>query len=143
MTFPWQYLYISVVAFMVGGLIVFSERWHGRYTGDYDLNKPQASHKKSTPRIGGLAVFAGTLAGLLVLGRPDNMTLNWLWPALFVASMPVFVAGILEDITKTLARASACWLLSCLPPLPGGFLVGSAASALMFSITFWASGRFH
>ncbi len=100
MTFTWQYLYICVVAFMVGGLIVFSERWHGRYTGDYDLNKPQASHKKSTPRIGGLAVFAGTLAGLLVLGRPDNMTLNWLWPALFVASLPVFVAGILEDITK-------------------------------------------
>ncbi|WP_189385551.1 MraY family glycosyltransferase [Advenella faeciporci] len=100
LTFTWQYLYISIVAFMVGGLIVASERWHGAYTGDYDLNKPQATHKRSTPRIGGLAVFAGTLAGLLVLGRPDNTTLNWLWPALFVASMPVFVAGILEDITK-------------------------------------------
>ncbi|WP_038369524.1 MraY family glycosyltransferase [Brackiella oedipodis] len=105
---------------MVGGLIVFSERWHGRYTGDYDLNKPQASHVRSTPRIGGLAVFAGTLAGLLVMGHPGNTTLNWLWPALFVAAMPVFVAGILEDITKDVgagqrllaafaSAAIACW----------------------------------
>lgn len=95
-----QYLYVVLTAFTVGGLIVFSERWHGRFTGDYDLNKPQAFHKVSTPRVGGLAVFAGTLAGLLVWGKPDNVTLHWLWPALFVASLPVFGAGILEDITK-------------------------------------------
>lgn len=95
-----QYLYVVLTAFTVGGLIVFSERWHGRFTGDYDLNKPQASHKVSTPRVGGLAVFAGTLAGLLVWGKPDNTTLHWLWPALFVAALPVFGAGILEDITK-------------------------------------------
>lgn len=120
MTGSWQYLYISIVAFMAGGLIVLSERWHGRFTGDSDLDKPQASHTRSTPRIGGMAVFAGTLAGLLVLGKPDNTTLNWLWPALFVASMPVFVAGILEDITKDIgagkrllaafaSAAIACW----------------------------------
>ncbi len=90
---------IGIVAFMVGGLIVVSERWHGRYTGDTDLHKPQAMHKRAAPRVGGLAVVAGSLAGLLVLG-PHNMTLTWLWPALFVAALPVFVAGLLEDITK-------------------------------------------
>ncbi len=84
---------------MVGGLIVVSERWHGRFTGDTDLHKPQAMHKRAAPRVGGLAVVAGSLAGLLVLG-PRNMTLTWLWPALFVAALPVFVAGLLEDITK-------------------------------------------
>src|SRR5690606_38499687 len=93
------WLYICVVAFMVGGLIVASERWHGAFTGDSDLSKPQASHSRATPRVGGLAVLAGSLAGLLVLG-PSNMTLTWLWPALFIAAMPVFVAGLLEDITK-------------------------------------------
>lgn len=93
------WLYICVVAFMVGGLIVASERWHGRVTGDVDFKKPQASHSRSTPRVGGLAVLAGSLAGLLVLG-PGNMTLTWLWPVLFIAAMPVFVAGLLEDITK-------------------------------------------
>ena len=122
MTDAWQYLLICIVAFTVGGLIIASERWHGRYTGDTDLDKPQASHVRSTPRIGGLAVFAGTLAGLLVLGKPDNTTLNWFWPALFVAAMPVFVAGILEDITKEIgagkrllaafaSAAIAWWLL--------------------------------
>lgn len=94
-----SWLYICIVAFLVGGLIVASERWHGAFTGDTDLNKPQASHSRSTPRVGGLAVVAGSLAGLLVLG-PQNMTLTWLWPVLFIAAMPVFVAGLLEDITK-------------------------------------------
>src|SRR5690606_29035930 len=96
-SFTW--FYICIVAFMVGGLIVVSERWHGKLTGDTDLNKPQASHSRSTPRVGGLAVVAGSLAGLLVLG-PSNMTLTWLWPVLFIAVMPVFVAGLLEDLTK-------------------------------------------
>ena len=96
-----------------------SERWHGAFTGDSDLNKPQANHSRATPRVGGLAVLAGTLAGLLVLG-PSNMTLTWLWPALFVAALPVFVAGLLEDITRTSAPASACWRRSVPPPSPGG-----------------------
>jgi len=118
-SFTW--LYICVVAFMVGGLIVASERWHGRLTGDSDLIKPQASHSRPTPRVGGLAVVAGSLAGLLVLG-PSNMTLTWLWPVLFLAAMPVFVAGLVEDITKDvgslkrllaafLSAAIAWWLL--------------------------------
>lgn len=118
-SFTW--IYIGVVAFGVGGLIVVSERWHGRYTGDNDLNKPQASHVRSTPRVGGLAVVAGSLAGLLVLG-PSNMTLTWLWPVLFISVMPVFVAGLLEDITKDVgsgkrllaafaSAAIAWWLL--------------------------------
>jgi UDP-N-acetylmuramyl pentapeptide phosphotransferase/UDP-N-acetylglucosamine-1-phosphate transferase len=109
------------VAFTVGGLIVASERWHGAFTGDSDLDKPQASHSRATPRVGGLAVVAGSLAGLLVLG-PSNMTLTWLWPVLFIAVMPVFVAGLLEDITKDvgsgkrlvaafISAAIAWWLL--------------------------------
>lgn len=118
-SFSW--LYICIVAFLVGGLIVVSERWHGRFTGDNDLHKPQASHARAAPRVGGLAVVAGSLAGLLVLG-PHNMTLTWLWPVLFIAAMPVFVAGLLEDITKDIgsgkrllaafaSAAIAWWLL--------------------------------
>ena len=115
------WLYICIVAFMVGGLIVASERWHGVFTGDSDLKKPQAMHSRAAPRVGGLAVVAGSLAGLLVLG-PSNMTLTWLWPVLFIAAMPVFVAGLLEDITKDvgsgkrlmaafISAAIAWWLL--------------------------------
>jgi len=98
-----------------------SERWHGKLTGDSDMSKPQATHLRPTPRVGGLAILAGTLAGLLVLG-PAHMTLGWLWPVLFVAAMPVFVAGLVEDITKDVgsmkrllaafaSAAIAWWLL--------------------------------
>ena len=118
-TLTW--LYICIVAFTVGGLIVASERWHGAFTGDSDMDKPQASHARAAPRVGGLAVVAGSLAGLLVLG-PSNMTLTWLWPVLFIAAMPVFLAGLLEDITKQVgsgkrllaafvSAAIAWWLL--------------------------------
>lgn len=136
-TLTW--LYICIVAFTVGGLIVASERWHGAFTGDTDLTKPQASHSRSTPRVGGLAVVAGSLAGLLVLG-PSNMTLTWLWPVLFIAAMPVFVAGLLEDITKEvgagkrlmaafLSAAIAWWLLG------GVSRVG--ISGLDWLLAFW------
>lgn len=115
------WLSISVVAFLVGGIIVLSERWHGRFTGDSDMSKPQATHLRPAPRVGGLAILAGSLAGLLVLG-PSNMTLTWLWPVLFVAALPVFVAGLVEDITKDVgslkrllaafaSAAIAWWLL--------------------------------
>jgi len=115
------WLSIATVAFLVGGIIVASERWHGRLTGDTDMAKPQASHLRPAPRVGGLAIWAGSLAGLLVLG-PSNMTLTWLWPVLFIAALPVFVAGVIEDISKDVgslkrllaafaSAAIAWWLL--------------------------------
>ncbi len=115
------WLSIATVAFVVGGIIVLSERWHGKLTGDTDMDKPQASHLRPAPRVGGLAIWAGSLAGLLVLG-PSNMTLTWLWPVLFIAALPVFVAGVVEDISKDVgslkrllaafaSAAIAWWLL--------------------------------
>lgn len=118
-SFNW--LTIGIVAFMVGGLIVASERWHSSFTGDTDMDKPQAMHGRAAPRVGGLAVVAGTLAGLLVVG-PRNFTLTWLWPVLFISALPVFMAGLIEDVTKDvgaskrllaafLSAAIAWWLL--------------------------------
>jgi len=139
---------ISITAFLAGGLIVVSERWHGRYTGDVDLHKPQAMHARAAPRVGGLAVVAGTLAGLLVLG-PRNMTLGWLWPALFVAVLPVFMAGLLEDITKDigsgkrllaafLSAAIAWWLLGGISrvglPWVDGWLSAWPVLSLLFTM---------
>ncbi|HJD43658.1 MAG TPA: glycosyltransferase [Candidatus Paenalcaligenes intestinipullorum] len=118
---PLTLLSICVIAFLAGGLIVVSERWHGRLTGDSDMSKPQATHLRPAPRVGGVAIVVGSFAGLLVLGS-THRTLGWLWPALFVSAMPVFVAGLVEDITKDvgslkrllaafLSAAIAWWLL--------------------------------
>src|SRR5690554_42038 len=118
---PLTLLSICAVAFFVGGLIVMSERWHGKLTGDSDMSKPQATHLRPAPRVGGLAILAGSLAGLLVLG-PSNMTLTWLWSVSFIAALPVFMAGLVEDITKDVgslkrllaafaSAAIAWWLL--------------------------------
>src|SRR5690625_112096 len=144
-SFSW--LYIGIVAFMVGGLIVVSERWHGRFTGDSDTRKPQAMHTRAAPRVGGLAVVAGSLAGLLVLG-PSNMTLAWLWPVLFFAAMPVVLAGLLEDVTKEVgalkrllaafaSAAIAWWLLGGITRvgLPGvDYLLALWPISLLFTV---------
>lgn len=133
------WLYICVAAFMVGGLIVASERWHVALTADHDLTKPQALHTRATPRVGGLAVLAGSFAGLLVLG-PSNMTLTWLWPALFLAALPVFLAGLLEDLTKGVgankrlvaafvSAAIAWWLL--------GGVTRVGAAPLNWLLSYW------
>lgn len=142
-----SWFYICIVAFGVGGLIVLSERWHGKVTGDTDFNKPQAAHSRATPRVGGLAVVAGSLAGLLVLG-PSNMTLAWLWPVLFIAAMPVFLAGLLEDVTKEVgalkrllaafaSAAIAWWLLGGITRvgLPGvDYLLAFWPISLLFTV---------
>lgn len=142
-----SWFYICIVAFGVGGLIVLSERWHGKVTGDTDFNKPQAAHSRATPRVGGLAVVAGSLAGLLVLG-PSNMTLAWLWPVLFIAAMPVFLAGLLEDVTKEVgalkrllaafaSAAIAWWLLGGITRvgLPGfDYLLALWPISLLFTV---------
>lgn len=136
-SFTW--LYICIVAFMVGGLIVASERWHGVFTGDSDLKKPQAMHSRAAPRVGGLAVVAGSLAGMLVLG-PSNMTLTWLWPVLFIAAMPVFVAGLLEDITKDVGSGKRLMAAFISAAIAWWFLGGVSRVGIAWAdwlLSFW------
>ncbi|NYT22693.1 glycosyl transferase [Alcaligenaceae bacterium] len=124
---------------MVGGLIVASERWHGVFTGDSDLKKPQAMHSRAAPRVGGLAVVAGSLAGLLVLG-PSNMTLTWLWPVLFIAAMPVFVAGLLEDITKDVGSGKRLMAAFVSAAIAWWFLGGVSRVGIAWAdwvLSFW------
>src|SRR5690606_5373499 len=137
------WLYICIVAFTVGGLIVASERWHGAFTGDSALTKPQASHARATPRVGGLAVVAGSLAGLLLLG-PGYMTVSWLWPLRFIGAMPAFVAGLREDIARDVGpgkRLMAAFLSAAI----GWWLLGGISrvgvSGFDWILSYWLVWR--
>lgn len=84
---------------LVCGLLIHLRRWHIHFSGDHDLNGPQKFHHDSTTRIGGMAIFIGMQIGLggLVLARSP---LGSGYFFIIVASVPVFVAGFVEDITK-------------------------------------------
>jgi UDP-N-acetylmuramyl pentapeptide phosphotransferase/UDP-N-acetylglucosamine-1-phosphate transferase len=78
----------------------------------------QKFHKHPTPRVGGIAIFAGVLLAALV-AQPNRQTL--LLP-LVVAGIPAFFFGLLEDITKrvgvgprllaTMASGTLGWYLT-------------------------------
>jgi UDP-N-acetylmuramyl pentapeptide phosphotransferase/UDP-N-acetylglucosamine-1-phosphate transferase len=113
-------------------LNVATERWHGRYSMDLDTHGIQKVHKKSVPRTGGLALFAGVLAvvvygnfeeGSVFAGHETRAAMI----KLLAAATPAFLSGVVEDLTKTvspkarlyaiLASAGlAIWLLAA--PLP-------------------------
>lgn len=99
------WLYICVVAFMVG--THHGVRRHSAFTGDSDLNKPQKRTIRA-PRVGGLAVASRHAHGPAHWCKFDNMTLAWLWPALFVSALPVFVA----DARRTSGTSAPASLLA-------------------------------
>jgi len=82
-------------SFVVAVLLVMTTRWHGRHSLDVDMGV-QKFHHAPTPRIGGVALFAGLVLACLCVPPAEEALLR---PMLF-ASVPAFAAGLLEDLTK-------------------------------------------
>ena len=68
--------------------------------GDHDLSGPQKFHAHPVPRVGGVAIFAGVLAGAALAVQLEP-PLAPLFGALLGASLPTFLAGVAEDLTKS------------------------------------------
>ncbi|WP_349280580.1 glycosyltransferase [Polaromonas hydrogenivorans] len=83
------------VALLVALLLVASQGWHGHYTMD-STRGVQKFHAHPTPRVGGIAIVAGVVAGYLMAGSDKKSLLG----PLIVAGIPAFASGLLEDITK-------------------------------------------
>ena len=69
-----------------------------------DVPNLRSSHEVPTPRLGGIAIFAGTLVGVAVL-RPEGA-----WPLLAAAAL-IWAVGLADDLSnlhfKTKAAAQA------------------------------------
>lgn len=93
------YLFFSslVCSLVVGMLIIRYQHLHARFSLDHDLAGVQKFHVTPTPRIGGVPVFSGFIAGAVVYGLQSDFAEIGL---LLLAALPVFVAGLLEDLTK-------------------------------------------
>lgn len=110
-----------VVGLMATLLIMRSSLRHGHLSADHDLSGPQKFHARIVPRIGGAGVMTAVLAGAVLAELKGSPAAKNLW-VLIVCSLPAFLAGITEDLTKNVSAsrrlfasaASAClavWLL--------------------------------
>ena len=80
-------------------LIVAMAQRHSHFFNDHDLSGPQKFHARPVPRVGGIGIVAGVMAGLLlVFWRDRALGLQGL--VLLACGVPAFLAGLSEDITK-------------------------------------------
>jgi UDP-N-acetylmuramyl pentapeptide phosphotransferase/UDP-N-acetylglucosamine-1-phosphate transferase len=72
---------------------------HGHLTADSDLYGVQKFHTAAVPRVGGIAIFLGILLALLARYFQDA-EVGLFGLLLVVCSLPAFLSGLTEDLTK-------------------------------------------
>jgi UDP-GlcNAc:undecaprenyl-phosphate GlcNAc-1-phosphate transferase len=131
------YLIGGCVSFIVSVLLVPRVRQLAVYVGAVDKPDPRKIHRKLMPRIGGLAVFAGVVAGLgaawLAVGqgwweiptdsfrqaRVDQL------PFLVLGSLIVLGVGIYDDIFGASPRTKIlCQVIAAVLMFAGGIRFG-------------------
>lgn len=96
----WPALTGLAAAFAASVLFAVTKHWHGRLSFDTGTG-PQKVHDEPTPRIGGVALYAGLLAAAAVADSPVRSLLL----VLGVSSLIGFVAGLAEDLSKKVPPA--------------------------------------
>lgn len=106
---PLPVLMASGVALLVALFLVTTQGWHGHYTMD-SSEGIQKFHTQPTPRVGGIAIVAGVIAGYLM----SNADRKSLLGPLILAGIPAFTFGLLEDITARVSvRTRLLATMSC------------------------------
>jgi len=80
-------------------LIMRSSMRHAHLSADHDLSGVQKFHARPVPRVGGIGVMVGLIAGAVIAQINDAPFSTPLW-LLIACAMPAFLTGIAEDITK-------------------------------------------
>jgi len=81
----------TITAVLTALIISLPKKWTAN---EFDTIGVQKFHKNPVPHIGGIAIFTGFFIGLWFLPAAQEIKL-----LLLVASLPVFIGGIAEDVT--------------------------------------------
>ena len=110
-----------VLSALAAFTLVRFARVHIRFSSD-GRGGPQKFHYLPTPRIGGIAMFAGLVLGFVLLESHGHLKSGEV-VSLILSMLPVFAIGLVEDLTKGVrphvrliasfvAAAMAFWLLN-------------------------------
>ena len=90
--------FISLTGFIISTIItliiVLTVPLHARFTNDSN-DGPQKIHQNITPRIGGAAIFIS----MAITGFLSGFSANPIFMAVIGATIPVFLGGLVEDLT--------------------------------------------
>lgn len=95
----WLLILSFLTSAILTGFVIHYQHLHNHVSGDHDFDGPQKFHTAITPRIGGVAILMGILIVSLYQWMVHPIIGTLLVLVLF-ASLPVFIAGIAEDLTK-------------------------------------------
>ena len=90
-----EFLFAGLVSAFVACVILATKSYHLKYTAKgHSGAARQSAHRTPTPRIGGIAIFSGFIAGT-AMTTPD--VASYALP-LLLSCIAVFVGGLGEDI---------------------------------------------
>jgi UDP-N-acetylmuramyl pentapeptide phosphotransferase/UDP-N-acetylglucosamine-1-phosphate transferase len=107
----------------MGLLILRFQNLHTSLTADDDLLGVQKFHARAVPRIGGLVIFVGALAGLCISALWEKQFF-WFNALAILAATPIFITGLAEDITKKVS-VRARMVAACISAMLGAYWFNS------------------
>ncbi|CAK0763004.1 membrane hypothetical protein [Gammaproteobacteria bacterium] len=122
-------------------LIIKYEHLHARFSYDHVNSGPQKFHSVPTPRIGGIGIITGLIAALAIVILASSEIFPFLvfkrystfdyrdFIFLLIASVPAFLGGLIEDITKKVGVTERL-LLTMLAGSLGVWLLGAVLNRL-------------
>lgn len=90
-----------LVALFCTVLVIRTQHIHGRHSVDFSTGI-QKFHVGATPRVGGIPIMLGLCAGGVLVFWGATAEYIFIWK-LIVSSLPVFLTGLKEDLTKTVS----------------------------------------
>lgn len=93
--------FVALAVSLVSSIfLVLTKTWHGALSLDTSSG-PQKVHTQPTPRIGGIGIALGVLAGYAAASPEMAATeKRFILGSIILAGIPAFVFGLLEDLTK-------------------------------------------
>lgn len=125
-------LIAAVTSLLTCLVLVGTKKWHGAFSMDSSTGV-QKFHTAPTPRIAGIALVVGVLAGYAassheVAAAEKRAILS----AILMAGMPAFIFGLLEDITKKVSIKTRL-----LATMTSGLLGWGITGVSLTSVDIW------
>ena len=135
------FMYSWTASLFLGVITILTLRWHGKASKDMGLSI-QALHVSPVPRIGGIAIFLTLCFSfqfvhffwdrlLPIFDLQLAQVLSFL-AAMLIAVSPIFLIGLIEDLTKKVSPKIRLWV-SMLSGLLGYLLLQVKITTLGFS----------